>query len=492
MFEQILRYTGHATLAQIFFRSAMNDAPRSHQQRSHAGVGQLADAHADIQSLLEQVDDPIHEYGRDFRVRMTFQVLDDARHHERSSEQHGRGHSQAAARFGIDPCGSFIGLISLGENAPRIVEVALTHLGGTNMARGAMEKLDAEPLLERRNRPRHCRRGHSQPPGAGGEAFLLGDGPLELVVSAIRQLTPRIRGFELRDPAGGTLPAFDAGSHLQVPVRLVDGESAIRHCSICSDPARRDAYEIAVLREDAGTGGSRAVHNTFDIGLRLRCELPRSYFHLHVDARPAVLIAGGIGITPIISMALALKARRTDMQLHYAAQSGQEMAFRDQLLRELPHELTLYRSTDAERMNIDDILTAAPRDAVFYICGPARLIDAVVRTATSLSIASDRIRFERFMAAVPSGARSIRLELRRSGKQLIVPADQSILDAMLEAGVDAPFGCKAGNCKSCAVKVLAGEPDPRDSALAVAERTHDHLMCPCISRAKTDHLTLDM
>jgi hypothetical protein len=343
------------------------------------------------------------------------------------------------------------------------------------------------PLIEENRTLKAAQTG-----GRAARPSVLGNGTLELVISAIRQLTPRIRGFELRDPTDAALPAFEAGAHLQAPVRLADGKSAIRHYSICSDPARRDAYEIAVLREDAGTGGSRAVHEMFDIGLRLRCELPRSYFHLHADARPAVLIAGGIGITPIISMALALKARGAAMQLHYAARSGQEMAFRDQLLREFPHELTLYRSADAERMHIERILTAAPDDAVFYICGPARLIDAVVRIATSLSIASDRIRFERFMAAVPSDARPIQLELRRSGKQLLVPADQTILDAMLEAGIDAPFGCKAGNCKSCAVEVLAGEPDHRDSTLAVVEREKYGLMCPCISRAKTNHLTLDM
>ncbi len=191
-------------------------------------------------------------------------------------------------------------------------------------------------------------------------------------------------------------------------------------------------------------------------------------------------------------MAQALKAHGNTMQLHYAGRSGPEMAFRDRLLREFDNTLTVYRSADGERMNIEGILSAAPDDAVFYVCGPGRLINAVTRVASALNIDLDRIRFERFAAMINPGSRPIQVELCRSGKQLQVAADQSILDAMLEAGVDAPFSCRAGNCKSCAVKVLAGEPEHRDSALSVVEREDGHMMCPCVSRATSDHLALDI
>jgi ferredoxin-NADP reductase/predicted pyridoxine 5'-phosphate oxidase superfamily flavin-nucleotide-binding protein len=321
---------------------------------------------------------------------------------------------------------------------------------------------------------------------------LLGEGPLELIVAGMRQLTPRVRAFELRDPDGAELPAIAAGSHLRLPVRLANGRMAVRHYSIYSDPARRDAYEIAVLREEEGAGGSRAVHESFNLGLHLRCEFPQSYFHLHEDARPAVLIAGGIGITPILSMAQALHRRGAAMQLHYAARSRLDMAFRAKLLRDLPRGVTLYSSADGEHMDAERILAAAPDDAVFYVCGPARLIDAVKRAAVSLGIAADRIRIESFIASIAADSRPVRLELRRSGKELHVPADQTLLDAMLEAGIDAPYSCKAGNCKTCAVTVLAGEPDHRDSALSDIERGRQRLMCPCISRANGDHLALDI
>jgi hypothetical protein len=227
---------------------------------------------------------------------------------------------------------------------------------------------------------------------------VLGSGPLELIVSGIRQLTPRVRGYELRHPDGLALPEVGAGSHLQVPVRLPDGKAAVRQYSISSDPARRELYEIAVLREESGTGGSRAVHEAFDIGTRLRCGLPLNHFPLHGDVRPAVLIAGGIGITPIKAMAHALKARGSFMQLHYASRRATEAAFREELLREFGRESTIYRSAEGERMDIEKILFAAPEDALFYVCGPERLIDAAQKAAAALDIDSNRVRVERFTA----------------------------------------------------------------------------------------------
>jgi ferredoxin-NADP reductase/predicted pyridoxine 5'-phosphate oxidase superfamily flavin-nucleotide-binding protein len=325
-----------------------------------------------------------------------------------------------------------------------------------------------------------------------GQSDSLGEGPLELVVNAIRQVAPRIRAYDLCDPNDGELPAFEAGSHLGVPVRLASGTVEIRRYSIYSDPARRRAYRIAVLREDEGAGGSRAVHESFHLGLRLRCGFPENHFPLHEDGRPAVLVAGGIGVTPIISLAHELKRRGVAMQLHYAARNHREMAFRAQLLQAFPHDVTLYSSSDGERMDVDRVLTTAPDDAVFYACGPARLIEAMERGAAQAGVAPDRIRIERFAAGVLPGSRPVQLELRRSGRRLSVPSNQTLLDAMLDAGVDARFSCKAGSCKTCAVAVLAGEPDHRDSALSDIEREQHRLMCPCVSRASGEHLVLDI
>lgn len=319
-----------------------------------------------------------------------------------------------------------------------------------------------------------------------------GDGSLPLVISGVRQLTPRIRSFELRSPDGMELPEFTAGAHLQVPVRLDSGEIVLRHYSITSDPAQRDVYEIAVLREDAGCGGSVAVHEAYRLGQVLNGEPPVNKFELHGDSRPAILIAGGIGITPIRAMAQSLKTRSQKYTVHYAGRSENEMAFLEQLQQQHGERLFTYSSAKKQRMDITAILTDAPADAVFYVCGPGSLLSAVSREGETQHIAEDRIRFERFATAIASDAKPVIVNLQRSDKQLQVRADQTILDAMLDAGVAAPYSCKTGICKTCVVKVLDGTPEHQDTVLSDAEKTDSKLMCPCVSRATTETLTLDI
>ncbi len=318
-----------------------------------------------------------------------------------------------------------------------------------------------------------------------------GDGPLQLVIAAMRQLTPRVRAYELRSADGSELPAVTAGSHLKVPVRLTSGENVIRHYSISSDPAQSEFYEIAVLKEESGAGGSIAVHEQFDLGLQLNCDFPQNHFHLHSDKRPAVLIAGGIGITPILAMSRTLRAGNRPMHLHYTGRSYDEMAYTGVLQKLLGGDVSFYSSANRQRMDLEDILSSAQDDTQFYICGPGRLIDNVVQIAEQLTIASDRIHFERFVVPQSGDARPVALELKRSRITLHVEAGQTLLDAMLNAGIDAPFGCRAGNCKSCATRVLAGEPDHRDAALSDNEREIERLICPCVSRARGRHLVLD-
>ena len=230
----------------------------------------------------------------------------------------------------------------------------------------------------------------------GAEASALGAGPLKLVVSGIRQLAPRVRAFELRDPDGGELPAVEAGSHLRVPVRLPNGELVDRHYSIASNPARRDAFEIAVLREDDGLGGSAAVHDTYHINTALHIDLPGNHFSLHGDQRPALLIAGGIGITPIKAISQSLAQRGNDFHLHYAGRSRAEMAYRDRLEREFGSQLSIYSAADGERLDVDAVLGRAAADAVIYVCGPERLVNAVLKAAKEQGIDPDRVRLELF------------------------------------------------------------------------------------------------
>ncbi len=320
----------------------------------------------------------------------------------------------------------------------------------------------------------------------------LGDGPLALRISGIRQLTPRVRAYELQAADGGELPEARAGAYIDVPVRLENGLVTTRRYSIASDPRRRDAYEIAVLLEEKGRGGSAAAHADFNLGLTLHCGLPANDFALHEDNRPAVLIAGGIGITPIKAMAEALRAAGRRVSLHYAVRSRDEAPYAASLGRAFGDDLHVYAAAEQHRANIRDIVERAAADTVFYVCGPERLISAVRAAAEAAGLAGERVRFERFVAApATTGNRPMTVTLRRSGKRIAVAKDQSILDAIEAAGVPAPSGCRGGTCGTCRVKVVSGAPEHRDTALSDADREAG-LMCICVSRAKSADLTLDL
>lgn len=317
-------------------------------------------------------------------------------------------------------------------------------------------------------------------------------GELELVISGMRQLTPRIRSYELSDPQGRALTPFQAGAHLQVPVRLDSGEIESRHYSISSCPHELRHYEIAVLREEDGRGGSRALHQQYQLGGQLHTSLPQGHFTLHDDQRPAALIAGGIGITPLKAMVHQLQARGVDFHLHYLGRSKQEMAYVEVLEQSVPEQLSLYPADEGKRLQLKPLLSALPDDSVVYVCGPARLIDAVMSIASELDIDPERIRFERFSAESAAEDRSFELTLAQSGQVIEVPADKSPLDALLDAGVDMPYSCKSGNCRTCAVKVLEGDVIHRDAVLTEDERRSEQLFCPCASRAQGDKLILDI
>lgn len=330
---------------------------------------------------------------------------------------------------------------------------------------------------------------------AGSTMKVLGSGPLELVVTGMHQLTPRIRSYELRAADGGALPAWAAGAHLSVPIRLADGQEQTRTYSLMGDPADRHAYEIAVLRDDTGNGGSAAVHRDYGLGTVLRCGVPRNLFELHEDGRPCVLIAGGIGITPIRAMALTLLASRRSFELYYAARTAAEMALRQDLEARLGRRLRTYfsRNRESSPLAVGKVLADAPQDAVFYVCGPASLIADVQEQAQAMGIPPDRVRAERFTAETPrEGSRPVTVHLARSGRTLTVAREETILDALISAGADPLYDCRAGTCGTCATKVLDGVADHRDTALSDAERDRAGLICTCVSRALTDHLTLDL
>jgi len=240
-----------------------------------------------------------------------------------------------------------------------------------------------------------------QPAAARQAPGVLGSGALPLTIAGIRQLTPRIRAYELRHADGEPLPGYRAGAHIRVPIALPDGSVTSRAYSLTDAPDDPDCYRIAVLKMDDGEGGSSALHDGWQLGTRINVDAPDNYFPLHDDNRPALLIAGGIGITPIKAMAEALTTRGVDFQLHYAGRAPEQMAFVEDLRRHLPNQYRFYFSQaptpTPARLDVSALLGNVSADAIIYVCGPTRLIDTVRQTARRLGIAEQRVQFESFI-----------------------------------------------------------------------------------------------
>lgn len=226
----------------------------------------------------------------------------------------------------------------------------------------------------------------------------IGNGELELSITGVRDLTRRVRAYELRALDWDELPAASPGAHIEVPVRLGDGTLSTRQYSLTTSSGPNNVYEIAVLQEDSGRGGSQAIRQTWKLGSRLRVSPPINHFPLHDDVRPAVLIAGGIGITPIKAMAEALKARDATFEIHYTAKTPADMAFHHVLQAGYGPRYSAYfsRAPGGRRLDVDAVMQAAASDAVFYVCGPVALIEAVLAAATRIGIEPGRVQYESF------------------------------------------------------------------------------------------------
>ena len=321
---------------------------------------------------------------------------------------------------------------------------------------------------------------------------------LELVVEDVIALTDSITEFRLRDPAGAALPGFAAGAHLRVQV-TPGGAPAWRHYSLVNGDGRAGAtaapsiYRIAVRRDDSGQGGSLWMHTQLKAGTRLVTSTPVNAFALDDRAEDAVLIAGGIGVTPIVSMAAALTAAGRRYRVHYSARHPDQLALVDELMALAGRDLALYADQGPlPALALDALLAGLAPTQPIYACGPAGMIDAVLALAAARGWARDDIHFELFSAPGPGASdRAFEVELRQSGRVLAVPAGQTILEAMLAAGLDPLYDCKRGECGMCAVPVLAGDIDHRDYCLSEAQRCAGDVMQICVSRARGGRLVLD-
>lgn len=326
--------------------------------------------------------------------------------------------------------------------------------------------------------------------------------PLNLKVVKVEQKSPRINLYRL-SAAKGTLqakhtekalPPFEVGAHLPLEVSLGGDKTVLRHYSILSSVTEKGFYEIAVQREDAGRGGSKAIHNTFELGATVQAYAPKSEFPLIQDDSHKVLIAGGIGITPMLSMLRELAENNASFEIHYSARSEADLAFKEEVKALAGERAFFYASQEPNgtSLDLDELMKKHSElaDTQVYLCGPQGLIKRVRELATENAWAEHRIHFESFGASAQTGDRAIEVHLKKSNQVVMVEPKQSILDALSEHKVAVPYDCKRGECGLCATTLIAGEADHRDFYLTQEEQKHQ--LCLCVSRAKTDSLTLDL
>ena len=308
---------------------------------------------------------------------------------------------------------------------------------------------------------------------------------------ARRQLAaPDIVELELVDAQGGTLPPFEAGAHVDVMV----APGLVRQYSLCGDPAERHRYRLGVLRDPASRGGSQELHRAFQVGSVVHIGRPRNNFPLAAHASAAVLLAGGIGITPLLSMAHALHAAGRPFALHYCTRSAGRAAFGDELRSAaFASSVHLHADDDAtRRFSLAESLAAAPAGAHLYVCGPTGFIRFVTEGAAAAGWAPERVHVEHFQAAVDTRGEVFRVEARASGLAVDVAPGTTVAQALLTAGVPVVLSCEQGICGTCLVPVLEGVPDHRDEYQTDGEKAANTHMTPCCSRSRTRVLVLDV
>jgi vanillate O-demethylase ferredoxin subunit len=318
---------------------------------------------------------------------------------------------------------------------------------------------------------------------------------LQLRVERITPVAEDIRTYELVPAQGGTLPPFEAGSHLDVHIP----GGLQRQYSLCNDPEERHRYVIAVQREAQGRGGSRTMHEKVHPGTVLTTSAPRNSFPL-LYAQEYVLVAGGIGITPLLSMAHALKRQGARWHLHYCTRSPERTAFRELLASSgfASHVTVHHDGGDPARgLDVKALLATRPAGGRLYCCGPAGLMRAVYEAAVHHQWPREKVHFEAFSAEGTSAIGDqadveFQVVVRSTGATYPIPPGESVLNVLRRNGLSIDSGCESGSCGTCLTRIVEGKPDHRDTYLSDAERDECREMLVCVSRARSQKLVLDL
>ncbi len=314
----------------------------------------------------------------------------------------------------------------------------------------------------------------------------------------VERITPEAEGilsYELASADGDPLPSFEPGAHLEVQVP----GGQVRQYSLCGDPEERSRYRLAVQYELQGRGGSRAMHERVRPGDVLTTSLPRNDFPL-MYARGYVLVAGGIGITPLLAMAHVLRRRGAIWSLHYCTRSPERTAFRELLASpDFAGHVTFHHDGgDPKRgLDVDALLATRAPGMRLYCCGPAGLMRAVRQASNHHQWPREKVHFEAFSAegtgAIGDGADTeFQVVIRSTGATYPVPPGKTILNVLRQNGLQVPSSCEAGTCGTCLTHVLEGEPEHRDTFLSEPQRILGCNMLLCVSRARSRKLVLDL
>ena len=299
-----------------------------------------------------------------------------------------------------------------------------------------------------------------------------------------------IISLELVAPDGGPLPSFEAGAHIDVHVR----PGLVRQYSLCNDSTERHRYRLGILLEGASRGGSQEMHR-LSVGQEVRINPPRNNFHLIETARHSILAAGGIGITPLMTMARRLQSIGASFDFHYCTRTRSRAAFLDELLRSTFNSRIQAHHDDGEKeqlFTVERYLSQPTPDTHLYVCGPTGFMDYVTNGARSLGWRPECVHVEHFSADVDTDGEAFTLKAHRSGRTFTVPSDKTISQVLYENGIAVPLSCEQGVCGMCLTSVIEGTPDHRDFYLTDAEKTANTQMTICCSRSKSATLVLDL
>lgn len=295
----------------------------------------------------------------------------------------------------------------------------------------------------------------------------------------------------LVDPHGRDLPAFSAGSHIDVQT----APGVIRQYSLCNPPWETDRYQIGVLREPQSRGGSQAMHESVREGDLLHISAPRNHFELAPAAKKSLLFAGGIGVTPILAMAEHLARAGKPFELHYSARSQQRMAFHTHLSTSgYADRINLYFDEEGQTLDVDKLVEERDEGTHVYVCGPGGYIDFILGRFKAAGWPASQLHTEYFAGqeADTSADQSFEVRLARSEQAFMVPADKTVAEVLLDNDIDLLTSCEQGVCGTCVTKVLEGTPDHRDLYLDDEEHAANDCFTPCCSRAKSRVLVIDL